>query len=60
MRELDNYRYPTDHYKFFAWAGLRVLEDMNSVAWNNLSSTEQQRILNNLSNTFVNGSSNCN
>jgi len=60
-QEFDNSNLSRQIYEDIAWAGLRVLENMNnSIAWDNLSSTEQQRISNNLSNTFVNGSSNCN
>lgn len=60
-QEFDNSNLSRQVYEDIAWAGLRVLEDMNnSVAWDNLSPTEQQRITNNLSNTFINGSSNCN
>ena len=34
--------------------------NFNKVAWDNLSSTEQQQILTNLLNIFQNGSSSCN
>ncbi len=41
-------------YEDIAWAGLRILENgINSIAWDNLSTTEQQRILTNLSNFFT-------
>jgi hypothetical protein len=63
---------PTDHncrysphltnlgqiYEDLAWAGL--VEDANSIAWNNLTTEEQERIKSNLLNIFHNGTKNCN
>lgn len=48
-------------YEDITWAGLRILENgISSIAWDNLSTTEQQRILTNLSNFFHNGTNECN
>lgn len=61
IEQFDNSSKNRQIYEDIAWAGLRVLEDdMNSVAWNNLSGVEQQRIIRNLTNFFHNGTSNCN
>ena len=61
IEQFDNSSKNRQIYEDIAWAGLRVLEDdMNSVAWNNLSGEEQQRIIRNLTNFFHNGTSNCN
>ena len=60
-QQFDNYNLPRQTYEDIAWVGLRVLEDLNnSIAWNNLSTSEQQRITTNITNIFKNGSSNCN
>jgi predicted small integral membrane protein len=45
-------------YEDLAWAGL--VEDANSIAWNNLTTEEQERIKSNLLNIFHNGTKNCN
>jgi len=59
--EFDNNNLNPEIYEDIAWAGLRKLEDGNySVAWNNLTESEQNRILNNLSQYFFNGRNNCN
>ncbi|WP_417943065.1 hypothetical protein [Flavobacterium sp. RS13.1] len=60
-QEFDNSTFSRQVYEDLAWAGLRTLEgNVNSVAWDNLSTVEQQRILSNLTNIFHNGTSNCN
>jgi hypothetical protein len=60
-QEFDNSNFSRQVYEDLAWAGLRTLEgNVNSVAWDNLSTVEQQRILSNLTNIFHNGTSNCN
>ena len=61
VEEFDNSSKPREVYESIAWAGLRVLEDLNnSIAWDNLSQQEQQTITNNLNTYFHNGSSQCN
>ena len=41
----DNKTFPRQIYEDLAWAGLRVIdEDTNSIAWNNLTTEEQERI----------------
>lgn len=60
IQQYDNYSLSRESYEDIAWAGLRKLKDGNySVAWNNLSYLQQQRILKNLSDYFFNGPSNC-
>ena len=61
VEEFDNSSKPREVYESIAWAGLRVLEDLNnSIAWDNLSQQEQQTITNNQNTYFHNGSSQCN
>lgn len=61
VQQFDNNNHTRQVYEDIAWAGLRILEDKsNSVAWDNLSTPEQQRILLNLTNIFHNGVKNCN
>lgn len=31
LRQLDNYRYPLDYYKSYAWYGLRAWDPNNSL-----------------------------
>ena len=60
-QQFDNNIKDRQVYEDIAWAGLRILENgINSIAWDNLSTTEQQRILTNLSNFFHNGTNECN
>lgn len=57
----DNNTFPRQIYEDLAWAGLRVIdENTNSIAWNNLTTEEQERIKSNLLNIFHNGTKNCN
>ncbi len=59
--EFDNSNYSRETYEDISWVGLRVLEDMsNSIAWDNLSDIEKNRVSNALENVFKNGPSNCN
>ena len=61
IEEFDNSSKSRQVYEDLSWAGLRILENgINSIAWDNLSTTEQQRILTNLSNFFHNGTNECN
>ena len=61
VEEFDNSSQPRQVYEDISWAGLREIEVLNnSIAWDNLSSTDQSRILNNLSQHFFNGPNNCN
>lgn len=60
-QQFDSNTFPRQVYEDLAWAGLRTIEtNVNSIAWNNLTNTEQQRILSNLTNVFHNGTKNCN
>ncbi|MET2986449.1 hypothetical protein [Aureibaculum conchae] len=60
-QQFDDNKFSRQVYEDIAWAGLRILEDMNnSVAWDNLSTSEKQRVLDNLKNIFQNGTSDCN
>lgn len=59
-KQFDNSNLPNQIYDDLAWAGLRVLENnVNSIAFDNLSPEEKQRITSNLSDIFFNGISNC-
>lgn len=61
IEEFDNQRLSRQVYEDVSWAGLRILENLNnSIAWDGLTSSEQARITNNLSNFFHNGTSTCN
>ncbi|HET8803214.1 MAG TPA: hypothetical protein VFM72_01450 [Aequorivita sp.] len=61
IEEFDNFQFSRQVYEDISWAGLRELEDLNnSIAWDNLSPADQQRILNNMNQYFFNGTSNCN
>nr|WP_139235936.1 hypothetical protein [Algoriphagus locisalis] len=61
IKEFDNNRLPSQVYDDISWAGLKILEDESeSIAWSNLSGTDQDRILLNLNNYFHNGPSTCN
>jgi hypothetical protein len=60
IQEFDNNSLSRQIYEDISWAGLRVLEaNVNSIAWDNLSETEQSRILSNLNQFFHNGAQNC-
>jgi len=59
-QQFDDNNHSRQVYEDIAWAGLRILEDMkNSVAWDNISTSEKERVMDNLKNIFKNGSSNC-
>lgn len=61
VQQFDNNSNSRQFYEDLAWAGLTKLDvNTNSIAWNNLATSEQQRILQNLANNFYNGPSNCN
>ncbi|MGQ3676856.1 hypothetical protein [Tenacibaculum discolor] len=61
IQSFDNNRFPRSTYESIAWAGLGEIENNQStVAWQNLTSTEQQAITDMLNKYFFNGTSNCN
>jgi len=61
IQSFDNNRLPRSTYESVAWAGLGEIENNQStVAWHNLTSTEQQAITDMLNKYFFNGTSNCN
>ncbi len=60
-QQYDNNRFPRQIYEDLAWAGLREIDkNVNSIAWNKLPTTEQERIKLNIINLFHNGTKNCN
>lgn len=60
VEEFDNYSLSRQMYEDLSWAGLRKIDNLNNtIAWDSLSSNEQNRILQTLSSYFFNGTSNC-
>lgn len=61
IQSFDNNRLSRSTYESIAWVGLGEIENNQStVAWQNLTSTEQQAITDMLNKYFFNGTSNCN
>lgn len=61
IQDFDNNRLSRSTYESVAWAGLGEIENNQStVAWQNLTSSEQQAIIDVLNQYFFNGTSNCN
>ncbi|MGG8498097.1 hypothetical protein ACQY1Q_16955 [Tenacibaculum sp. TC6] len=61
IQNFDNNRLSRSTYESIAWAGLGEIENNQStVAWQNLTSIEQQAIIDTLNQYFFNGTSNCN
>ncbi|AZJ35108.1 hypothetical protein [Tenacibaculum singaporense] len=61
IQSFDNNRLSRSTYESIAWAGLGEIENNQStIAWQNLTSIEQQAIIDALNQYFFNGTSNCN
>lgn len=67
LKQFDNGQHSDSYYNALAWEGLAQYKDANgnheliySEAWDKLSTTEQQEILNIISNEKQNGSKDCN
>ena len=67
LKQFDNAKHSDAFYNALAWEGLSEIKDKNgngsliyTEAWKKLSSTEQQSILQIISNEKQNGSKQCN
>ena len=61
LQEFDSYRLNYSIYESIAWMGLRNIENNESTkAWNDLSPSEKQNVLNQINEHIFNGPSICN
>ncbi|CAA9203742.1 hypothetical protein FLA105534_04924 [Flavobacterium bizetiae] len=61
IQQFDNNRLPRSTYEAVSWVGLGKLDNnITSIAWDNLSIEEKNKITNLINENFYNGPSNCN